>query len=61
METITRKRKGAPMPFDPCGTRRLEGEAIIARLAAYLGVEAKDLAAAFIRLTHEDVKKGPIE
>jgi hypothetical protein len=49
------------MPFDPCGTRRLEGEAIIARLAAYLGVEAKDLAAAFIRLTHEDVKKGPIE
>ncbi len=26
------------MPFDPCGTRQLDGEDLIKRLAAYLGV-----------------------
>ena len=31
------------MPFDPCGTRKLEGNDILKRLAAYLGVEVVDL------------------
>jgi CBS-domain-containing membrane protein len=32
--------------FDPCGTRRLEGDDILKRLAEYLNVDPKDLAVA---------------
>jgi len=31
------------MPFDPCGTRMLEGDGILKRLAEYLGVDVIDL------------------
>lgn len=34
------------MPFDPCGTRKLEGEDILARLALYLDVNPKYLKTA---------------
>lgn len=34
------------MPFDPCGTRMLEGDDILKRLAKHLGVEVVDLEAA---------------
>jgi len=38
------------MPFDPCGTRTLEGEDILRILATYLGVRADHLEAELRRL-----------
>ena len=34
------------MAFDPCGTRRLEGNDILNRIAKYLDVDPMDLAIA---------------
>lgn len=35
--------KDITMSFDPCGTRTLDGEEIIKRLAAYLGITVESL------------------
>jgi hypothetical protein len=40
------------MAFDPCGTRRLDGDDIIKRLATYLGVEIVDLTEALKHISN---------
>lgn len=40
--------------FDPCGTRRVEGDDIIARLADYLGLDDdQDLKDALLKLVKQ--------
>lgn len=43
--------------FDPCGTRRVEGEDIIARLATYLGLDKDVLKEALLDLVDEHKDK----
>lgn len=44
--------------FDPCGTRRLEGDDIIARLADYLGIDDdEDLRQALLELAQKHREK----
>jgi hypothetical protein len=38
------------MAFDPCGTRKLEGDEILKRLANILGVSAEDLGQALLEI-----------
>ena len=47
--------------FDPCGTRKLEGDEILKRLAAYLGVSESDLKDRLYRDAMEmhDLKNTP--
>jgi hypothetical protein len=50
------------MAFDPCGTRTIEGEDIIKRLAKYLGVEVVDLMEALKHIaTTNKAFRGPDE
>jgi hypothetical protein len=39
--------------FDPCGTRKLEGEEILKRLAEILGVNAGDLGQALFEIANK--------
>ena len=39
--------------FDPCGTRKLEGEDILKRLAEYLGVDEIALEQTLIELANK--------
>lgn len=44
--------------FDPCGTRRVEGDDIIARLADYLGIDDdEDLKQALLALVEKYKEK----
>lgn len=45
------------MAFDPCGTRRLEGEEILERLARYLGVSKIELKIALEVVIKTNVNK----
>jgi hypothetical protein len=45
------------MAYDPCGTRKLEGDEILKRLAAYLGVSEIDLKTALNNIMQ--VKNSP--
>jgi hypothetical protein len=43
--------------FDPCGTRKLEGEEILKRLAEYLGVELIRLKQALVVIAKSENTK----
>lgn len=43
--------------FDPCGTRHVDGEEIIKRLADYLGINPDKLNDALIHLTLKQEKE----
>lgn len=45
------------MSFDPCGTRTLEGDEILKRLACYLGVNLVELKEALIVIAKSEVIK----
>jgi len=45
------------MSFDPCGTRTLEGDEILRRLACYLDVNVVDLKQALIIIAKSEAIK----
>lgn len=48
--------------FDPCGTRKLEGEDILKRLATYLDVNIIDLTEALKHVANTNKAfRGPIK
>jgi hypothetical protein len=50
------------MPFDPCGTRKLEGDEILKRLAEHFGLPVEDLTnALLVAINHytSHVKNNP--
>jgi len=47
--------------YDPCGTQRLEGDDIIARLADYLGIDNdEDLKQALLELVRKYKEDKPL-